>query len=80
MMAIRNYQNDLFFYLFNNSPRYYKRDYSYNTLLHYAAAYGNMEIVKYLLEVGMQQTMNRKSFYPFEIAILKGHYQCAKIL
>lgn len=24
--------------------------------------------------------MNRKSFYPFEIAVLKGHYQCARLL
>jgi ankyrin repeat protein len=80
MIAIRNYQNDIFFSLFSNSSCYYKRDYSYNTLLHYAAAYGNMEIVKYLLEMGMNQTMNRKSFYPFEIAILKGHISCAKLL
>jgi ankyrin repeat protein len=80
MIAIRNYQNDIFFLLFQQCPRYYKRDYSYNTLLHYAAAYGNMEIVKYLLDVGMAQTMNRKSFYPFEIAILKGHYHCARML
>ena len=42
MLAIRNYQNEAFFYLFANSARYYKRDYSYNTLLHYAAAYGNL--------------------------------------
>ena len=49
-------------------------------MLHYAAAYGNIEIVKYLLDVGAVQTMNRKKFYPFEIAVLKGHYQCAKLL
>ena len=80
MIAIRNYQNDIFFQIFNNLQRYYKRDYSYNTLLHYAAAYGNMEIVKFFIEIGMLQTMNRKSLYPFEIAILKGHYACAKML
>lgn len=60
--------------------RYYKRDHSYNTMLHYAAAYGNLEIVKYLQDIGVVQTMNRKKFYPFEIAVLKGHYQCAKML
>lgn len=80
MLAIRNNHNDIFFNLFTQSERYYKRDYSYNTLLHYAAAYGNAEVVKYLLDMGMGQTMNRKSFYPFEIAILKGHFQCAKLL
>lgn len=80
MIAIRNQQNDIFFQLFQSSTRYYKRDYSYSTLLHYAAAYGNCEVVKYLLDMGMPQTMNRKSFYPFEIAILKGHYHCARLL
>lgn len=49
MIAIRNYQNDIFFQIFNSLHRYYKRDYSYNTLLHYAAAYGNMEIVKFFM-------------------------------
>lgn len=66
--------------MFNNIQRYYKRDHSYNTLLHYAAAYGNVEIVRYLQEIGMVQSMNRKRFYPFEIAVLKGHYECAKLL
>lgn len=80
MIALRNYQNEAFFYLFSNSQKYYKRDYSYNTLLHYAAAYGNIEMVKYLQEIGIVQSMNRKSFYPFEIAVLKGHFQCAKLL
>jgi ankyrin repeat protein len=80
MLAIRNHHNDIFFNLFFQSNKYYKRDYSYNTFLHYAAAYGNMEIIKYLLELKMQQTMNRKSFYPFEIAVLKGHFQCARLL
>ena len=49
MIAIRNYQNEIFFQIFNSLQRYYKRDYSYNTLLHYAAAYGNMEIVKFFM-------------------------------
>jgi ankyrin repeat protein len=47
MIAIRNYQNEIFFMIFQSLQRYYKRDYSYNTLLHYAAAYGNLEIVKF---------------------------------
>jgi ankyrin repeat protein len=56
MIAIRNNHNDVFFQLFMNSNKYYRRDYSHNTLLHYAAAYGiiyfilgNVEITKYLL-------------------------------
>lgn len=59
---------------------YFKRDYSYNTLLHYAAAYGNIEVVSYFMAVGVRQTMNRRSFYPFEVAVLKGHYACARKL
>ncbi len=42
MIAIRNHHNDIFFNLFFQSSKYYKRDYSYNTFLHYAAAYGNL--------------------------------------
>ena len=80
MVAVRNFQNDVFFLIFHQLARYFKRDYSYNTLLHYAAAYGNIEIVKFFLEIGISQTMNRKGLYPFEIAILKGHYGCAKLL
>jgi hypothetical protein len=40
MIAIRNNQNDIFFHLFFHSTKYHRRDYSHNTLLHYAAAYG----------------------------------------
>lgn len=49
MLAIRNNHSDIFFNLFLSSTKYFRRDYSHNTLLHYAAAYGNVEIVKYLL-------------------------------
>ena len=80
MMSIRNHQNDCFFYLFGSVPRYYRRDYSYNTMLHYAAAYGNLEVVRYLQDIGTVQTMNKKKFYPFEVAVLKGHYECARLL
>jgi ankyrin repeat protein len=81
MLAIRNNHNDIFFSLFNVSTKYYRRDFSHNTLLHYAAAYGNVEVVKYLLETKLNlQTPNKKNFYPYEIAVLKGHYQCAKLL
>ena len=42
MLAIRNNHNDIFFSLFQASTKYYRRDFSHNTLLHYAAAYGNV--------------------------------------
>lgn len=81
MMAIRNNHNDIFFSLFTTSIKYYRRDFSHNTLLHYAAAYGNVEVVKYLLQTKLNlQTPNKKNFYPYEIAVLKGHFQCAKLL
>lgn len=41
MIAIRNHHNDIFFTLLNAGFKYYKKDLSNNTLLHYAAAYGN---------------------------------------
>mgnify|MGYP002346451936 CR=1 FL=1 len=66
MMAIRNNHNDIFFNLFTTSVKYYRRDFSHNTLLHYAAAYGNVEVVKYLLETKLNlQTPNKKNFYPY---------------
>ena len=61
---------------FNQNP---VRDYSNNTLLHYAAAYGNMELVIYLSKV-IDQIPNKKNFYPWEIAVLKGHIRCAQLL
>ncbi len=42
MLAIRNNHNDIFFNLFHASIKYNRRDFSHNTLLHYAAAYGNV--------------------------------------
>ena len=45
MIAIRNNHNDIFFNLFFNCTKYHRRDYSHNTLLHYAAAYGNFVII-----------------------------------
>ncbi len=42
MLAIRNNHNDIFFSLFHASTKYNRRDFSHNTLLHYAAAYGNV--------------------------------------
>lgn len=42
VIALRNHQNDIFFELLKESQAFIKKDYSNNTLLHYAAAYGNI--------------------------------------
>jgi ankyrin repeat protein len=42
IIALRNHQNDIFFQLIKETQSNFKRDYSNNTLLHYAAAYGNL--------------------------------------
>jgi ankyrin repeat protein len=47
--------------------------------LHYAAAYGNLFILKYLLEF-IKQVQNKERLYPWDIAIGKGHLACAKYL
>lgn len=77
VIAIRNHQNDIFFQLAKDAN--FKRDYSNNTLLHYAAAYGNIELVTYLNNI-MSQIPNKKNFYPWELSVLKGHFYCATLL
>lgn len=47
-IALRNHHNDIFFELLKDGQSSIKKDYSNNTLLHYAAAYGNIEMVIYL--------------------------------
>lgn len=42
MIALRNHHNDIFFQLLQENQTVSKKDYSNNTLLHYAAAYGNI--------------------------------------
>lgn len=42
IIALRNHHNDIFFYFLKDGPPNFKKDYSNNTLLHYAAAYGNI--------------------------------------
>lgn len=78
-IALRNHQNDIFFELLRDSQSNINRDYSNNTLLHYAAAYGNTELVIYLSSI-ISQIPNKKNFYPWELAVLKGHYYCAQLL
>lgn len=56
-----------------------KTDSSGNTLLHYAAAYGNLHVLKFLLGF-IKQTQNKEGFHPWEISIGKGHLACSKYL
>lgn len=54
-------------------------DSSQNSLLHYAAAYGNIEAIM-ILKDRQEQSKNKKGLYPWEIAIYKGHLGAAKLL
>ena len=72
VIALRNHHNDIFFQLLQENQAISKKDYSNNTLLHYAAAYGNIELVIYLTSL-LGSDRNKKNFYPWELAILKGH-------
>ena len=78
-MSIRNHNNYIFQQLIREQPKLLKSDSSGNTLLHYASAYGNVYAVKYLLKF-MKQVQNKEGFYPWEVAMGKGHLACAKYL
>lgn len=45
MFAIRNKHSEILYELLEQGGKYIKPDSSGNTLLHYAAAYGNMEAI-----------------------------------
>ena len=56
-------------------------DSSNNTPLHYAAGYGWLEIVKYLVEAGADpNAVNSWNNTPVSIAFLKGHFGIASYL
>lgn len=79
MIAIRNNNNDCLVKLVENGCRIDKFDSSINSLLHYAAAYGNMEAITMLQDI-CPYRKNKKGLYPSEIALFKGHLTCAKKL
>lgn len=79
MIAIRNNNNDCLVKLIENGCRLEKVDSSQNTLLHYAAAYGNIEAIL-ILKDRLEQTKNKKGLYPWELAIYKGHLGAAQLL
>lgn len=73
MIAIRNHNNDFFYKIIEEGCRIDKNDSSQNSLLHYAAAYGNIEAIAFLKAQSCEQKKNKKGIYPIEIAVLKGH-------
>lgn len=79
MLAVRNNNNDCLVKLIENGCRLDKVDSSLNTLLHYAAAYGNIEAILILRE-RIPQTKNKRGLYPWEVAIFKGHLGAAQLL
>jgi ankyrin repeat protein len=79
MFAVRNHNHGIVEEIIRMKGKYYKEDSSFNTVLHYAAAFGNLRFLPYLLE-RMRQKKNKRSYYPWEIAVGKGHIGCAMIL
>ena len=64
MIAVRNNNNDCFIKLVENGCRIDKIDSSMNSLLHYAAAFGNMEAILMLQETDCPYRKNKKGLYP----------------
>jgi|JI6StandDraft_1071083.scaffolds.fasta_scaffold03257_8 ankyrin repeat protein len=79
MLAIRNHNNNIAEELFTMKAKYYKEDNSLNSVLHYAAAYGNVPMLQCLLQK-LKQRKNKRNYYPWEVAVGKGHYGCSRIL
>lgn len=79
MIAIRNNNNDCLVRLIENGCKLEKVDSSLNTLLHYAAAYGNIEAI-HILKDRIPQSKNKRGLYPWELAVYKGHIGAAKLL
>jgi ankyrin repeat protein len=64
MIAIRNNNNDCLVKLIENGCRMDKADSSLNTLLHYAAAYGNIEAIM-ILRDQVEQGRNKRGLIPW---------------
>ena len=63
--AIMNHNNDILYKLLISGCRPFRTDTTLNTLLHYSAAYGNMEAIKMLKANEMNQTKNKRNYYPW---------------
>lgn len=79
MVAIRNNNNEFLHKILEAGCKLDKQDSSHNSLLHYAAAYGNVEAILMLRQY-IPLSRNKHGLYPCEIAILKGHIGSAKLL
>jgi ankyrin repeat protein len=64
MIAIRNNNNECLVRLIENGCKLEKVDSSLNTLLHYAAAYGNIEAI-HILKDRIEQSKNKRGMYPW---------------
>lgn len=64
MIAIRNNSNDVLRQLIYSPVKIFKCDSSMNSLLHYAAAYGNYPAVKCFISL-LKQAKNKANMYPW---------------
>jgi ankyrin repeat protein len=64
MYAIMNHNNSILFRLLSLGCKPNRSDTSLNTLLHYAAAYGNAEAIMVLRD-HMCQVKNKRNYYPW---------------
>jgi ankyrin repeat protein len=62
--AIRNNNHAVTYELLKNGAKYYKKDTSLNSLLHYCAAYGNTLFLQHLLP-HMKINKNKQKYYPW---------------
>lgn len=77
--SIRNNNHLASYELLRNGAKYYKKDTSNNSLLHYCAAYGNTLFLQHFLPY-LKSNKNKHRYYPWEIAVGKGHIACMKLL
>ena len=77
--SIRNNNHAVSYELLRRGAKYWKKDNSMNSLLHYCAAYGNNLFLQHLIP-HLKMSKNRDRYYPWEIAVGKGHIACIKLL
>lgn len=78
-MACRNGFTKIASLLLQNGSEWDHSDSSMNTPLHYAAAYGWLDIMELLLKVGADvNAQNSWKISPINIAMLKNHHGCVK--
>ena len=79
IMAVRNGHTKIASLLLQNGSEWDHTDSSMNTALHYAAAYGWLDIIELLLKAGADvNAQNSWKISPINIAMLKNHHGCVK--